>query len=514
MLDPDAAPTADAHLQTLVGRGFVRPRGDGMFGFRHVLVQEAVYRSAPKRLRAELHERCADRLDETSPELAELDEFVGYHLEQAYRLRSELGETDRRTERLADEGGRRLGDAGIRALKRGDIPATINLLGRATSAIRSERANRSRLLSELSIALLASGDAQGAKRVLDAAIADAEQLGDRGAGLRAKVELAYVRAETEPGETTEPLLVVADEAIPVFEALQDFRSHGRTWLYVGFAKGSVRGRSEERLAAAERALVSYRRCFWPIETSVGEIAAALYFGPTPVPLAIARCEGLLDEEPDRASLVANINAFMCGLLAQRGDVVQARGLLSTTRAFFVDVGQHRSVADCDAMHGDIELLAGDAEAAEAVLRTVCDDLERLGMTNRLATKASDLAEALWRQGKIAEAEKWTKRSELIAGADDIGAQTLWRSVRAKVLARQDDFEQAVLLATEATKLGDATDNLNRRAATFRNLGQVLRIADRPDEATIALDQAAALFENKGNLVGAATVDGLRAFVTV
>ena len=33
------------------------------FGFRHVLVQEAVYRAAPKRLRAELHERFADRLD-------------------------------------------------------------------------------------------------------------------------------------------------------------------------------------------------------------------------------------------------------------------------------------------------------------------------------------------------------------------------------------------------------------------------------------------------------------------
>ena len=29
LLDPNAAPTADAHLQTLAGRGFVRPRGDG-----------------------------------------------------------------------------------------------------------------------------------------------------------------------------------------------------------------------------------------------------------------------------------------------------------------------------------------------------------------------------------------------------------------------------------------------------------------------------------------------------
>ena len=86
LLEPDAAPTADTHLQTLAGRGFVRPRGDGAFGFRHVLVQEAVYRSAPKRLRAELHERYADRLDTESPELPELDEFAGYHLEQAYRL--------------------------------------------------------------------------------------------------------------------------------------------------------------------------------------------------------------------------------------------------------------------------------------------------------------------------------------------------------------------------------------------------------------------------------------------
>ena len=57
LIDPDAAPTADTHLRTLAERGFVRSRGNGLFGFRHVLVQEAIYRSAPKRLRAELHER-------------------------------------------------------------------------------------------------------------------------------------------------------------------------------------------------------------------------------------------------------------------------------------------------------------------------------------------------------------------------------------------------------------------------------------------------------------------------
>ncbi len=134
LLEPEAAPTADAHLQALVGRGFVRPRGDGAFGFRHVLVQEAVYRSAPKRLRAELHERHADRLDTEWRELPDLDEFTGYHLEQAYRLRTELGESDRRTENLAEDAGRRLGTAGFRGLKRGDMAATVGLLGRAVVA--------------------------------------------------------------------------------------------------------------------------------------------------------------------------------------------------------------------------------------------------------------------------------------------------------------------------------------------------------------------------------------------
>jgi DNA-binding SARP family transcriptional activator len=513
LLDAAAAPTADAHLRVLADRGFLRPRGDALFVFRHVLVQEAVYRAAPKRLRAELHERYADRLDETTRDLAELDEFVGYHLEQAFLLRSELGESDRRTERLADDGGRRLADAGIRALKRGDVPATAHLLSRATSLMHVDEPRRNRLLAELSIVHLASGDADEATRVLTEAITEARRIGDRSSELRAGIELAYVRASTEPGETTDALIEVIEEGVPLFAAVEDHRSEGRALLYLGFARGSIRGLNRDRLEAAERALASYRLCDWPLETAVGEVAAALYFGPVPVPKAIARYDELLRETPDRPSLTANVNAFRCGLVAQRGDVAQAHELLDAARAFFVDLGQHTSVAECDSMRGDIELLAGDAEAAEAVLRAVCDDLERFGMTSMLATKASHLAEALWRQEKVSEAEQWTKRGETLAAADDIGAQTLWRSVRAKILAKQDDFEPAIVLATEATRLGESTDNLNRRAATQRNLGEVLRMARRHEEAMLAFAGAASLFEEKGNLVGVASVNDLRALVT-
>ena len=125
LLDPDAAPTADAHLQTLAGRGFVRPRGDGAFGFRHVLVQEAVYRAAPKRLRAELHERFADRLDSDVAGARRARRVRRLPPRAGVPLRTELGESDRRTERLAEDAGRRLGEREFGRIKRGDMPATI-----------------------------------------------------------------------------------------------------------------------------------------------------------------------------------------------------------------------------------------------------------------------------------------------------------------------------------------------------------------------------------------------------
>ena len=88
LLQPEAAPTAEAHMGTLTARGFVRPVEPGEFAFRHVLLQEAVYRAAPKRLRAELHERFIDRFEERRASTGDVDEFAGYHLEQAYRLRT------------------------------------------------------------------------------------------------------------------------------------------------------------------------------------------------------------------------------------------------------------------------------------------------------------------------------------------------------------------------------------------------------------------------------------------
>ena len=76
------------------------------YRFRHLLIRDAAYDSLPKATRAELHERFAEWLELHGTSLVELDEILGYHLEQACRYSAELGQGGQR---------RRSGQHGISA---------------------------------------------------------------------------------------------------------------------------------------------------------------------------------------------------------------------------------------------------------------------------------------------------------------------------------------------------------------------------------------------------------------
>ena len=77
-------------LAALVRRDLVRPTGRApargrAIRFRHLLIRDAAYDALPKATRAELHRRFAEWLEEHGQSLVELDEILGYHLEQAAR---------------------------------------------------------------------------------------------------------------------------------------------------------------------------------------------------------------------------------------------------------------------------------------------------------------------------------------------------------------------------------------------------------------------------------------------
>jgi DNA-binding SARP family transcriptional activator/tetratricopeptide (TPR) repeat protein len=496
LLEPAAAGTATRHLQALVERGFVRTPARGAFAFRHGLIQETVYRSTAKQERADLHERFADRLGRVE----ELDELVGYHLEQAYRLRTELGDAGRAVRQLAADAGARLGAAGMRAWKRNDVPATVSLLERSTD-LRVDAA----LLCELGVAQWTGGNRERALATLERV-----RIADRGSALRAEIEATAIRMLG--GEVSaDDLRTLIARAIPTLETLGDDRTLGRAWLFAGFVDGGIHGRYVAWEEAAERALSYYRRAAVTPATCMQQLAVALFYGPAPVPRAMSRCEQLL--ENDEGGLIGRANVTVClaGLHAMLGQFEQARALVATASRIFDDLGQPSTVAThAESMGGEVELLADDPAAAERRLRASCAALRELGDDNTLATRAARLAEALYRQERLDESDEWASLSEARATVDDVSAQPLWRGVRAKLLARGGEHAEAEACARDAVEIVAATEALDRHACLLLDLAEVMRLTRRPRESRAAIEAAVPLFERKGNAVGTSRARSLLA----
>nr|MDT0664610.1 hypothetical protein [Micromonospora sp. DSM 115978] len=95
--DPEERPWVADHCLSLVRKELVHPErsdlpGVDSYRFLHVLLRDCAYQSTSKRQRSDLHQRFARWLQARmvgGP--GEHDELVGYHLEQAYRYRVELG---------------------------------------------------------------------------------------------------------------------------------------------------------------------------------------------------------------------------------------------------------------------------------------------------------------------------------------------------------------------------------------------------------------------------------------
>jgi tetratricopeptide (TPR) repeat protein len=495
-------------LPDLERKGFVRRIKSGL-RFHHVLVRDVAYAGLPMEERAELHEQLADWLGERR----EVDELVGYHLEQAYGFRRELGRVDGRARRLAADAGARLGAAGIASWKRGEAPATINLFGRATELLPEQDAFRLELLCELGLALRTAGELARAEEVLARAVETASAAGERRLELRARLELAGVRFVSRRRRTADELLDISTEAIPVFEAVGDERSLGRAWRVIAYLQGSVRLRFAASAEAAERARGHYRRADWSASTCLADLATALHSGPTPVSEAISVCRKLLKQ----ADIVtrARILPQLAVLEAMGGRFTEARSLVAEARHHFEQLGQQLDAeACCGPFAARIELLAGDPVAATRILTSTCEALERLGDQAGLGTRSAELAEALLLQGLDDEADRRCTIAERLGAKDDLSTQITWGSTRAKLLARRGELVDAERAAREAIRLSQSTDAFAHKAKALLDLGEVLRMAVRPHEAADAVEQAIELLDRKGSVVAAKRARALLAEMAV
>ena len=114
----------------------------------------------------------------------------------------------------------------------------------------------------------------------------------------------------------------------------------------------------------------------------------------------------------------------------------------------------------------IELLAGDAGAAERELRPALEQLQEIGERGNLASIAAQLAEALHAQGRSEEALAATLTSEEASSPDDVHAQISWRVARAKALAQLGRGREAQEIGTRRRRARrhDRLAGVRRRGA--------------------------------------------------
>jgi class 3 adenylate cyclase/tetratricopeptide (TPR) repeat protein len=472
--------------------------GDDGFRFAHMLVRDAAHEAIPKGRRAELHERVGALFEARSSP----DELVGYHFEQASLLLVELGSSGVRATALASRASDLLASAGRRAAARADDRAAVNLLSRASALLAPGDPRLPPMGAALAEALFLVGELEEAGDLCRETMHRAAALGDRRTEWLATVQHVLLRDSVEPERwNAEEVRRIAGRARAVFEELDDDLGLARAWALAGYVDwnacrfGSAAQAYERGLAHARRS--GDQRTQFHL---AGNLIAALYYGATPVPEAIAGIEALLAQTGGRA-LEASALKQLAGLHTMQGRFDEGRALYKQSKAICRELGLTLSLATGTMNVREIYLLAGDAEAAERELRWGYETLEQMGEKGRRSTLAADLAEALYRQGRYDEAGHYARAGLAAASPEDISSQVMGRTVSAKLLARKGEHDDAEGTAREAVALAEDTDDLFTLGQAYEALAEVLLVADR-EEALKALEAAAEASERKGNLVTA------------
>ena len=498
-------PGVSEHVEALVRKDLVqadtRPiPGEGAFRFRHLLIRDAAYDAIPKSRRAELHQRFGQWLERTAGDrLPELEEIVGFHLEQAFRYRSELVAVDKSTLQLAARAARHLAAAARRAYAREDNPAEVTLLTRAVELLPSGDRRRRELLADLADALRELGDFQRAGAVLDDVEALASAAGDRALAANARVIRLRLTMQTKPDFDVDEVSGEIKRAIGVLEERGVDRWLAKAWEVRAWLP-FLRCESSEAEEALARVVEHARRTGDGRQEAraVSLLLGTSVFGPLRVPDGIRRCEEILRRHADSRRITASASRALASLKSMRGDFETARALIARDKALTEELGRPLGAGRAAVPYGFLELLADDAVAAEAELRKGYRVLADVGEKNVLCNVAALLAEALYRQGKIKEAFRLTDVAKRAAAPADLFAQVYWRTPRAKVLAKQGRLDEAEQLVQEALAFAYRTDSLNTRGDARMDAAEVFRLDERPLEAAAQMRKAIHAYDRKGN----------------
>jgi class 3 adenylate cyclase len=508
-------------LAALVRKELIRPDrprlpGEDGFRFCHLLVRDAAYDALPKAMRGELHERLGDWLDQYGCELVERDELVGYHLQEAHRYRTELDDPEEEVRALGERAAGHLIVAARRAAARADYRAASNLLPRALLLGIADPREAVRAQAELGFALIETRQRGDGEAVLDGAVAAAARLGER--GIAARAQTYRVRSLIgDPDHDPAQVLALCEESVATLSELGDESGLANACRMLADVL-QRQGQTVAAGAAFERALAhadasgdqEMRRLVIHSLTGV-----YLLHGPTPAGEAISRCARLLNGATGERVLAAEIRRSLGVLYAMTGRSDDALELLEKSSLVLDELSvMTATLTRSEAAYGRV--LAGDNDGAEHELKTMWSLLHEAS-AHRIETRALraaiELARLYCDERRFEEADEvlaYARDAPLLDDGRGIAARRL--SVEALLAAQKHERTEAATLSEQAIERAEARpDDLNLRAIVWQAAAEVRRAAGEMGKAEVAIANALALYQQKGNVAAAAL---LRAAVGV
>jgi tetratricopeptide (TPR) repeat protein len=475
-------------LAALVRRQLVRPEraqiaGDDGYRFRHLLIRDAAYDALPKAVRADLHARFADWLDEHGHALVERDELVGYHLEQAARYQTELGQPD---PGLADRAAAPLAAAGRRAIDRQDWRTGAALLTRAAQLIQPHRTD---VILELEAAW-AHGefDVHGAVEMADALTQRAEADGDRSGAMLARALALQGRNYAGEPDATNEVVALCRAALPLEEERGDPRRLALLWEMLASA-ADFHQQHDDLVEALLQALRYQRLAGY--SRSATELEWSLIIGPRPADDAMRMMDELADWRPPGSQ-----DGVRAMLLAMLGRLDEAWPLAEARSSHLREVTGDTS-RDAYAILSLIATIEGDRERA---CRYAAEEIKLIAhVAIPAATAKGMLARELCYLARFDEAERLLEEARAVPPPGS-GVRVMAAAAEALLLAHRGELEQAEALARTAVATAETkTDTVWWQAFTHEDLATVLERAGRSDEAREALERSLAIWERKGCL---------------
>jgi class 3 adenylate cyclase/tetratricopeptide (TPR) repeat protein len=497
----------EPQLTGLVRKELIHPTpatltGDHAFRFRHLLIRDAAYDALPKETRADLHERFADWLARHGRELVELDEVLGYHLEQAARYRRELGRPDPELERRA---AGRLGEAGSKAAIRSDAHGAANLLRRAIALLPEDDPAHARLLIELIGTLEGAAPPEEQFQLID----DLERSADPVARMHGRIARLQLRVMTDPVAVIPEAEAASEEALALFSEMGDDLGLAHAHYLISWINW-LQSRALPAAEAHERVLEYARRA--GARAMVGQVTmqqiGPLSFGPFTIEEIRARLERIAETADDSILARTAVLSLEADLAQREGRFDEALAQLGEAEMLHRQLGSSLGVTITMQMRADALHDAGRLDEAVAEYREGLAQLEALGMTSFMSTTTINLADALYLRGDADEAEQLAIEGEEMGAAEDVVNFAYGRGLRAHICADRGEHAEAERLARDALGHAYETDFPSVHATAHEALGHALAAAGRGADARAEYERALELWLRYGFRVRAKRAQAL------